>query len=147
MKPQEKLLYCCTYNLFKPLSTIVKTDSLDLNQRDENGVTAYLVAAQTDSYQCMEILDGRNADRMIKTKIKSNALHEAVVGKAVNSVRYLLSKKFPLDEKRGDGLTALSLALMTSKDVEILRLLLQDGANPNVISKEGVSPLFFAIKT
>lgn len=36
---------------------------------------------------------------------------------------------------------------MNTKDVQISRMLLEAGADPNIVSKEGVGPLFFAIKT
>lgn len=36
---------------------------------------------------------------------------------------------------------------MNTKDVQISRMLLEAGADPNIVSKEGVGSLFFAIKT
>lgn len=36
---------------------------------------------------------------------------------------------------------------MNTKDVSLSWLLLEAGADPNIVSKEGVGPLFFAIKT
>ena len=55
--------------------------------------------------------------------------------------------KVPLDEKRGDGYTPLSLSIMSSKNTDIAKILLQAGADVDLVSKVGVSPLFFAIKT
>jgi len=36
---------------------------------------------------------------------------------------------------------------MNTKDISISRALLEAGADPNIVSKEGVGPLFFAIKS
>jgi len=82
-----------------------------------------------------------------KSTIGSTALHEAVLGKKILAVKHLISKKFPLNIKRGDGYTPLALAIMNTRDISISRSLLEAGADPNITSKEGVGPLFFAIKT
>lgn len=93
------------------------------------------------------MLEERKANVELKTQIGSTALHEAVMGKKISAVKHLIQNKFPLNIKRGDGYTPLALAIMNTKDTSIARALLEAGADPNVISKEGVGPLFFAIKT
>jgi ankyrin repeat protein len=120
---------------------------VNINTTDQYGGSAYLIAAQNGHVGCMQILEQNGADKEIKTKVGSTAIHEGVLSKRKNVVEYLISKRFPVNIKRGDGYTPLALAIMNSKDLTIPKLLLEGGADPNLVSKEGVSPLFFAIKT
>jgi len=95
----------------------------------------------------LKILEAKGVNKEIRSTIGSTALHEAVLGKKLIAVKHFIQTKFPLNIKRNDGYTPLALATMNTKDISISRTLLEAGADPNIVSKDGVGPLFFAIKT
>lgn len=54
--------------------------------------------------------------------------------------------KFPLDLQKNNGITAAGIASFKG-NLDILRLLHDAGANINFSSKNGISPLYLAIKS
>ena len=131
----------------KRLLNSSEAKDIDLNFKDSHGGTAYLISAQTGNLEIMKMLEEWGIDKDAKSAIGGTVLHEGVLGKKVTVIKHLISMKTPLNIKWGDGYTPLALAIMNTKDVSISRLLLEAGADPNIVSKEGVGPLFFAIKT
>jgi len=121
--------------------------NLDLNSKDENGSSVYLIAAQNGHVNILQNLEAKGVNKETKSNIGSTALHEAVLGKKLDAVKHFITTKFPLNIKRGDGYTPLALATMNTRDVSIVRALLEAGTDPNLVSKDGVGPMFFAIKT
>lgn len=89
----------------------------------------------------------KGANIEIKNKIGATPLHETVLGKRIEAIECLLKMNARVNVKRGDGYTPLALSVMNTKDLEIPKMLLAAGADPNLVQKDGVSPLFFAIKT
>jgi ankyrin repeat protein len=56
----------------------------------------------------------------------------------------LVEMKFPLNELKNNGISAVAIAAMKG-DKEILSLLCEAGADVNLQSKKGLSPLAMAI--
>jgi ankyrin repeat protein len=61
-------------------------------------------------------------------------------------VRELLRIKYPLDEPKVNGITAVAIAAQQG-NLEILKLLVEGGANIDKTSPAGIGPLYLAIKT
>jgi len=52
---------------------------------------------------------------------------------------------YPLDKLKANGISALSIAAIKG-NLPIIKLLIQAGADVNQIGKNGVSPLYMAMK-
>lgn len=60
-------------------------------------------------------------------------------------VKELIKMQFPLNLTKHNGLTALSIAISRNQE-EIMKLLLQAGADVNHVGKNGLTALYIAIK-
>jgi serine/threonine-protein phosphatase 6 regulatory ankyrin repeat subunit B len=107
-----------------------------LDQRDISGRTALACACQDGNLGIITLLLRKGADPTIATMSDSTPLHLAclaqaqwVVAALINSTSELRPKEF-LDRRDNRGRTALEYAFQNG-DLEILRLLLRAGADPN----------------
>ncbi|EHK47127.1 hypothetical protein TRIATDRAFT_217580 [Trichoderma atroviride IMI 206040] len=117
----------------------------DLNIRDSSGKTAMMFAAWDKNSEILRMLveNGANLD-MVDDKGVC-ALHYAVVSGSVDCVRILLAAG--ADQELLMSENEYSPLLLASEDgqTEIVRLLLENGANPEIKTTEPTTPLSVAI--
>jgi ankyrin repeat protein len=91
--------------------------------------------------------DPMNADPSTPDGSGMNALHLAVIAtKEMEIIDLLLANsKVKVDDADEHGQTALHLAAYLSNDIAVQKLI-ENGANPNVLDKKGLSPLHVAAK-
>jgi ankyrin repeat protein len=77
---------------------------------------------------------------------KSSALHKACLDGNVDIVRMLLEKGSPLDGRDDQGFTPL-LAAASQRHFEIVKMLLELGANPSLSNESQSSLLHYLIRT
>ena len=70
-------------------------------------------------------------------------LHEKVLHADLEGVKEIILKNIDLDELDNLGHTALHWAVFGGY-YEIVKILLEAGANPNIISEDGVTPIWRA---
>lgn len=74
---------------------------------------------------------------------RPSLLHHAVSCGDSKIVSYLLKLDAPVDFRDADGYTPLFWAIFAKK-IEIVKLLLENGANPNFLTSQNETPLMFA---
>jgi ankyrin repeat protein len=60
-------------------------------------------------------------------------------------VQQLVDSKYPIDVPNFKGKTALSFAATKKTHIEVMKVLLDGGANPNFTSFDGKGPLYWAL--
>jgi ankyrin repeat protein len=124
------------------VDTAVADNEELLRTHDEAGMSAVVAAASAGHIRLAE----RLAARLIKSTDGIGFFDAAAVGN-VSAVRNMLSEDLAAVDDRGpDGCTALHLAARFGQ-MEVARLLLGRGADPNAISlnDERVTPLYSAV--
>jgi ankyrin repeat protein len=122
--------------------------------------TALMGAAHAGNTELTKFLLSRKADVKAISSDRSgnvkngpvafgyvNALHLAVIGGSVETVRLLLEAGAPVDTKDVRGMTALMIAVSTDRpNVAVVRLLLAHGANASLRDNNDESVLDWARK-
>lgn len=103
----------------------------NLNRQDSEGITPFLIAVSHNSVEIINSLSQKDVNKEIKNGKGENALHLAVKRNDFEVVRVVFSLELDINAKTSDGLTALHIAAMKSKDDQLLRLLLEAGADKN----------------
>ncbi|MGH6890700.1 MAG: ankyrin repeat domain-containing protein [Dongiaceae bacterium] len=119
----------------------------DINAEAANHDTPWLLAGALGRTEMLSaMLDTGKVDYAKRNRYGGNALIPACERGHVDTVKLLLDRsRIDVDHVNNLGWTALLEAVMLSdggpRHIEIVRLLLAAGANPNVADKDGVTPL------
>lgn len=134
-----------------------------VNVKDDNGMTPLHVAAMYSTADVVTLLIQNNADYIAVDNSNRKPMDMAVNEKVVNILRsteYLFqavkNRNFSdvekhirsgalLDSKRSESGTVLHYAAWKGHD-NIVKLLLENGANPNATCKNQITPLHYAAK-
>ncbi|AVP88001.1 hypothetical protein phytr_10740 [Candidatus Phycorickettsia trachydisci] len=104
-----------------------------LNAQDENGKTPLHYATRDEkSTKCAELLLRKRADINARDFLGNAALHLALKDKDFGMLKFLLSSKANIDIPNGSNYSPLRIAYMQGNE-EMIRILLNGGANPNAI--------------
>jgi uncharacterized protein len=119
----------------------------DINAEAANHDTPWLLAGALGRTEVLAaMLDTGKVDYSIRNRYGGNALIPACERGHVETVRLLLDRsQIDVDHINNLGWTALLEAVILSdggpRHIEIVRILLAAGADPNIADKDGVSPL------
>jgi ankyrin repeat protein len=128
-----------------------------INERGNGGATALafaLVFASRPKVKVVELLLRHGADPNILTERGYSPLHFAASVGCTDSVALLLEHGARVNDL-GEGVTALAYACDYDEDLlwpscpdypKVVELLLQHGADPNILTWDGNSPLYFAVR-
>lgn len=72
-------------------------------------------------------------------------MHVAVKRGNIEVINELIRIKYPLNEPKVNGITALGISAIHGK-LQIMKKLVENGADVNLTSPAGISPLYLAIK-
>ncbi len=119
------------------------SEGLDVNVKDETGKTPLMLAAQKGYARVGNILIAAGADANAADNAGDTPLILACSGQGDGDIMVpiLLEAGADVNAVNVNGETALWKAVMQTNDVELVRLLLSKGADPNVCNKEGVALL------
>lgn len=105
-------------------------EDINFNTKDENGMTALMYAARYNKDQkVLNYLIDQGAHLNTTDNKGNNALAYAVQHNTYNIVQNLLNRGASLQQKNVGGKTPLYLAVESSRDIEMISLLVERGAN------------------
>lgn len=143
MLGDSALMLACRANGNPAVAEALIRHSADVDLRNGVGCSAFLFAARrADGLGLLRLLAQRGADVRAVDDSLSNALHVACSGQASpESVRFLLSVGLPVNGQTGKDFGAYSPLMLAvrnpSPDAEVIRLLLQKGADPGLRDMDG----------
>jgi ankyrin repeat protein len=128
------------------MKVILENPMIDIHVVDKNtGVNSFWLAAFYGHGEVMNLLANAGIDILNKhKKTKYNALHTVCDKKFSHIVQQLVDSRYPLDEKKHGGLTALITSCIDD-DEHISKILIKGGANLNVVTDKSSSALSEAV--
>jgi ankyrin repeat protein len=120
----------------------------NINAQAANADTPWLLAGALGRADMLRLMIPKGPDFSIRNRFGGNALIPACERGHVEAVRVLLTSAIDVNHVNNLGWTCLLEIVILgdggSRYVEVTRLVLTAGANPNIADKDGVSPLVHA---
>jgi len=151
IKTQSTPLHFAARLSMKDAAQLLLDAGADVQARDFKGMTPFLVSVRARTPEVTELLLARKSDINAESRDGWNALTLASIAPSASMVEFLLSKKLDPNKPGGpEKLTPLQCAIKQEwmETPEIIKLLLDAGANPQVKNAEGkvitvsATPLF-----
>jgi uncharacterized protein len=144
---QTPLLLAVQGNHLAAAEVLIKAGA-NINAQAANMDTPWLLAGALGRTDMLRLMIPRGPDLSIRNRFGGNALIPACERAHVDTVKLLLTTRIDIDHVNNLGWTCL-LEIVILGDggpahVEVARLVLSAGANPNIADKDGVSPLAHA---
>ncbi|KAN0138161.1 Ankyrin repeat-containing domain protein [Lactarius tabidus] len=119
---------------------------VEVDSRNVDGFTPLLMASSKGNLGMLRLLLAHNADVLVHDNSGNTPLHLATIGGHLEVARMLLELKVEVDSQNYDGLTPLQRVSRGRRKGyrDIMRLLLNHGANMNVHDKHRNTSLHFA---
>ena len=128
----------------KKIDILLKSEQVDLEEKDEDGDTPLYVATMFNNTRFMKKLIDAGANINSKNNQKKTPLHYAAAYKKVETVRLLVSEGANLEAKDKNGYTPLHQAVFMKKG-DSIEYLIESGADVNSVTNHGVSVLHTSI--
>lgn len=120
----------------------------DINAQSQIQDTPWLLAGALGRADLLRLMIPRNPDLSIRNRFGGNALIPACERAHTEAVKVLLTTAIDVNHINNLGWTCLLEIVVLGdggpRHVEVTRLVLAAGANPNIVDREGVSPLAHA---
>jgi ankyrin repeat protein/mono/diheme cytochrome c family protein len=124
------------------IATLIRRDRDSVTSRDQAGSTLLHHAAGFGSLETMTLLLDAGADVSAKNRRGSTPLHWAIHDEA--KVRLLISRGAAVNARQVEGRTPAYLAASLGDGTAVLKLLLEQGADPRTATATGMTPLMAA---
>ena len=150
---QTPLHICCEKGNDEMVSIILnekyKTKHL-LNSTDKNGWTPLHSACKSSSLNVIDTLINKGAKCSLLTNEGASPLHYLIRNEYADTLKFQdivrhFIKNLPVNTSNKFGETPLHQAAMRGKSKNVLTLL-YNGADPNILTNNGESALYFAIR-
>lgn len=138
------LMYSAKNGLAETTKLLLKNGT-DIDAKNIVGVTALMLAAHNGHGEIMQLLIAKGADTKTKNCVKWTPFMTAVIGGHTNLALLLPDKNACFDEKDIWGNDALNYAVELG-DIQGVRDLIENGANPNSKDAKDLTPLLKALK-
>ncbi|KAJ5077570.1 pote ankyrin domain [Anaeramoeba ignava] len=129
------------------ITRAIAATNFDMNTKNREGTTALNMAAQQDNFEIFQILLDFGGNPNITDQDLKTPLHEAVERSHLGFLQNLFGSGLVLDiDARDDiGRTPLMYAIEVNKP-KIVNLLIHNGADINLLDKDGNGALHYAIR-
>ncbi|XP_067685768.1 ankyrin-3-like [Haliotis asinina] len=143
---QTILHHACYGGNMEIVNYILIQNIVDINSKDDNGVTAVLVAASLGNREVFDFLVRQGADILVADDDGQNILHLACQKGNVEMVKYILTKKrLGINTKGSRGMPPVLQSVYYGKK-EVFDVLVKQGADLSVVDKNGDSILHLACR-
>ena len=135
---QSPLMLATRHNKSKVMKLIISNGGdLKITDKKNNSITHYLIQSfsekDIDSFdKKLDLLVENNINFNLNQSLGNTLLHEAVIKNNITLIKKLIQFKIPINHKNNNGYTALHLAAMKAKNLEIISFLLNNGADKNI---------------
>jgi len=133
--------------------TVLLEKGYDINVKDGNRGTALTQAVESGHTQLVKMLLSKGADRRVRNFYDENLLMIAAKYKHKDLTAFFIAEGFAVNEVNARGRTALMYAAhpkpytkAANDALELMKLLMANGADPNVQDLEGCTALILAAK-
>ena len=144
---QTPLLLAVQGNHLAAAEALIKAGS-NINAQAANMDTPWLLAGALGRTDMLRLMIPRGPDLSIRNRFGGNALIPACERAHVDTVQLLLTTRIDVNHVNNLGWTCLLEIVILGdggpRHIEVARLVLAAGANPNIADKDGVSPLAHA---
>ena len=123
-------------------ATLIGRDGDIITARDQSGSTLLHHAAGFGSLATMTLLLDAGADVSAKNRRGSTPLHWAIHD--IAKVRLLIARGAAVNARQVEGRTPAYLAASLGDGTAVLKLLLEQGADPRIATANGMTPLMAA---
>ncbi len=134
----------------KQIVEVLLTAGANVNATSEIGDTSLTMAVASGDTEIVDLLIERGADLTVRDKYGSTVLHKAARESDGEMMKRLLATGVDPNLKDSEDNTPLIIApgnldVVTGKSIDIVRLLIEKGADVNAKNKYGGTPLHAAI--
>ena len=141
------LMYTSAVGYLDAVQCLLNNPHIIIDQQDNIGTTALMLAAQNNKCPVMRILLSHGADINKADVNGSTALLFAIIYAGMETIQCLLNNPhIAINEQDNNGYTALIEAIQT-ENMLIIQRLLEAGADPEIATFEGLTPLKAAQQT
>jgi ankyrin repeat protein len=144
---QTPLLLAVQGNHLAAAEVLIKAGS-NINAQAFNMDTPWLLAGALGRTEMLRLMIPRGPDFTVRNRFGGNALIPACERAHVETVKLLLTTKIDVNHINNLGWTCLLEIVILgdggARHIEVAKLVLAAGANPNIADKDGVSPLAHA---
>lgn len=141
-----------TYNHWDVLQEMISNTNVDVNQKNVSG-DSLLITLCRNSFKDADIralfeqmIKHPNIDVNSLSKTGESALHLLVKHNDLQAIKDLLKvKEINLDIANNEGDSPLMTAILTGADFKICKLLIDSGANINLVNKKNSAPVTYAV--
>lgn len=137
-------LHFCASSGQTAVVILLLDNGYDVNVPDINGTTPLHYAIFKDRRAMVKLLLDRGANINIGNKNGWNALHYAARYSA-RTIKLIINDIININSSSNDGETALHLFLNNNNKEKYLLFLLDKGADPNIQTEKGATPLYLAV--
>lgn len=120
----------------------------DINAQARNMDSPWLLAGASGRAEILKLMLARGPNLGLRNRFGGNALIPACERAHVEAVKVLLTSRIDVNHVNNLGWTCLLEIVILGdggpRHVEVTKLVLAGGANPNIADKDGVSPLTHA---
>lgn len=149
---ETPLFLSCGFGYLE-IVNILLTKGANVNLPDKNGITPLMNASRGSHFEIVKLLLLHNADVNTRDLEGNTALHWAAKNEFRNKyapaiLKILIEKETVINAKNDQGYSALIYAVdsLSDQTEDMLKVLIENGADVNLCSENGDSPLHFAAK-
>lgn len=140
------LMYAVWQENLAIFDELVAAKGIDLDEKNNEGATALIIASARGQYEWVKRLIEKNANLDIGDANGNTALMFAIINKHTNIARALIEKGANINLLTNDGVSAFMRAV-DSNNLELVDLLQQKGAEINIKGPLGMTVLIESART